>query len=327
MSQSLPLVSVVTPTYNCATYLIETIESVLAQGYPNLEYIVLDDGSTDNTREILQGYTGRIIWESHENMGEQRTTNKGWEMATGEYIVTLSADDPILPGLIHAAVAFMEKHPDILVAYPGWKVIDEHSKQIREPAMFDYDYLNMLRWQHCFPGPGSFIRRKAFELEPVKRDPSYRYIGDFEYWMRLGLHGQFGYIPQVLATWRQHSAGTTAGVLSNNPRKAAEHVQAVINLYQRPDLPEAARQIRDEVFGTVYYIAGLRCLPNYRGQARRYFLRSLWHCPFKSLKNPLPGYSRSWRVMLETILLPQFARNLIRPMWRSLKSRTRSGAA
>ena len=79
-----PLVSFITATYNTAPYLRETIDSILAQTYPNIEYIVLDDGSTDDTLNILKSYGDRIQWESHPNMGETRTVNKGFDMAKGD---------------------------------------------------------------------------------------------------------------------------------------------------------------------------------------------------------------------------------------------------
>src|SRR6476620_5979365 len=79
-----PLVTFITPTYNAAHFLPETIDSILVQTYPNIEYIVLDDGSTDNTVEILKSYGDRIMWESHPNMGETRTINKGYSMAKGD---------------------------------------------------------------------------------------------------------------------------------------------------------------------------------------------------------------------------------------------------
>src|SRR5213080_4739493 len=78
-----PLVSVITPSYNRADYLPETIESVLSQDYPNFEYIVLDDGSTDNTCEVLERYSHQLKWETHPNMGETLTVNKGLKMARG----------------------------------------------------------------------------------------------------------------------------------------------------------------------------------------------------------------------------------------------------
>src|SRR3972149_444079 len=129
---SMPLVSIVTPTYNRASYLSETIESVLNQSHRNIEYIVLDDGSTDDTRHVLEKYGKRLIWESHTNIGEARTVNKGWRMAHGEFVVVVNSDDPILPSMVEAGVAFMRERPQVLVAYPDWLEIDEHSRVIRK---------------------------------------------------------------------------------------------------------------------------------------------------------------------------------------------------
>lgn len=90
------LVSVVTAAYKAAPYLQETIESVLDQVYPLIESIVLDDGFTDGTRELIAGYGGRLTWDSHPNMGEARTVNRGFRMSHGDPIAVISADDPLL---------------------------------------------------------------------------------------------------------------------------------------------------------------------------------------------------------------------------------------
>ena len=141
MVDTLPLVTIITPAYNRAGYLDETIQSILNSDYPNIEYIVLDDGSKDNTREVLGKYKGRIVWETHPNMGETRTVNKGLNMAHGEIIAVINSDDPLLPGAISAAVAFMQSRPDILVAYPDWDFLDRDSKVTGHHQVPDYNYV------------------------------------------------------------------------------------------------------------------------------------------------------------------------------------------
>src|SRR5258705_13925027 len=108
----LPLVSVVTPTYNRAPFLVETIESVLAQTYSNIEYIVVDDGSTDNTPEILESYANNLVWVAQSNAGETPTVNRAWSMTHGEYIMNVNSDDPIPPHLVETLVAYMQEHPE-----------------------------------------------------------------------------------------------------------------------------------------------------------------------------------------------------------------------
>ncbi len=160
-AKSLPLVSVITPAYNRAAYLDETITSVLSQDYPNLEYIILDDGSTDNTREVVLQYSNKVIFNSHPNMGETRTVNKGLEMARGEIVGVVNSDDPLLPDAVKEIVGTMMKEPDMIVAYPDWDMIDSTGDKIGHRQTFDYDYVSMVRWFHCVPGPGAFFRRSV----------------------------------------------------------------------------------------------------------------------------------------------------------------------
>src|SRR5439155_19151445 len=113
---ALPLVSIVTPAYNQAEYLPETIESVLAQDYPNIEYIVLDDGSTDDTSKVLERYTGRLRWERHENIGQSRSLNKGWSMSRGDLLGYISSDDRLKKDCISRLVAALQAQREAVVA-------------------------------------------------------------------------------------------------------------------------------------------------------------------------------------------------------------------
>src|SRR5712675_288459 len=112
-----PLVSIVTPTFNQADFLRDTLDSVLAQDYPNIEYLVIDDGSTDATPAILGEYTGRVEWESQANMGQTPTINKGWERSNGDIITWLNSDDTFLPGAVSKAVSYLEAHPDVGIIF------------------------------------------------------------------------------------------------------------------------------------------------------------------------------------------------------------------
>src|SRR5216683_2474775 len=115
-----PLVSLVTPAYNQAQYLEQTIESVLSQDFHSFEYVVLDDGSTDATRDVLGRYTGRLRWETHANMGQARTLNKGWHMSSGDIVGYLSADDILYPGALTALVQALEERSCAVMVYPNY---------------------------------------------------------------------------------------------------------------------------------------------------------------------------------------------------------------
>ena len=302
---TLPLVSIITPAYNRAGYLKETIESVLQQDYPRIEYIVLDDGSTDNTREVLEKYTGRLIWETQGNMGETRTVDKGWTMAHGEIMAVVNSDDPLLPGAVSAAVAFMESHPDILVAYPDWNMIGPNSEFREHYQVREYDYLYMLRRHHCTPGPGAFIRRKAFEMTGM-RDPEFRYVADFEYWLRLGLYGKFARIPKTLATWRVHP--DAASLSSKGTTMSEEHIRLMEKFYSRPHLPQEVVKVRAEAFSSAHLVAVVVCGPA-RLEARKHLIKSIRYNPLSFLLH----FDRLTFALV--ITLPKPLGDLLRKIW------------
>jgi glycosyltransferase involved in cell wall biosynthesis len=245
-------VTVVTPTYNGSRYLRETIESIQAQDYPNVEHIVLDDGSTDETSQVLAEFAGALRVERHENMGQVLTVNRGFSLAAGEIVVVVCDDDPLLPGVISAGVEALERRPDLVVAYPDWNLIDEHGDVVEVIRTWDYSYTRMLREHYCVPGPAAFIRRRLID-RIGGRDPQFRYVHDFEFWLRAGLVGPFGRIPEVLATFRVHSAQLSA---QEGPAMAAEHIAMIEKLYAQPDLPSDVRRARRQAFSSAYYIAG-----------------------------------------------------------------------
>jgi glycosyltransferase involved in cell wall biosynthesis len=314
-NDSRPLVSVVTAAYNRDSFLPETIHSILSQSYPNIEYIVLDDGSTDDTREVLARYDARIRWESHPNMGESLTVNKGWSMARGELVVTVSSDDPVLPGLIESGAEFMLAHPQVLVAYPDWLMIDSKGKVLQEVKTNEYNYLNMIRWNRCYPGPGTFIRKKCFALAGM-RDPAYRLIGDFEFWMRLGLHGPFARIPHTLATWRQHPDAAT--VTGRGQALAKEHVRLMEEFFARNDLPPQVRALKAEATAVAYFMAGDACFARDYAQTQRYWRRCLRLAASCRMRLYPGGEPIHWREMLPRILLPEWLYGPLRSCRRYL---------
>ena len=265
-STTLPLVTIITPAYNRADYLQETIESVLQQDYPNFEYIVLDDGSKDNTVELLKKYTGRLIWESHENMGEIRTVNKAYGMAKGEYIAVINSDDPLLPGALTAVVETFLQNPDVLVVYPDWQYIDSDGKNVMEVSTPEYDYLEMLATHRCMPGPGTFVSSKALKLAGL-RDPQVKYISDFDLWLRMGLYGPFKRLPKTLATYRVHP--TSLSSTEQGRKMASEDIEMLDRLYRRKDLPKSVLKIKNKAYSWGHYHA---C--QVAGQAK---YTALWH--------------------------------------------------
>ena len=252
-------VSILTPVFNQARYIAETLDSVLSQGYPGLEYLVIDDGSTDDTPEILKTYSNRIKLETQPNMGETATVNKGVTMLSGEIVGVVNGDDPLLPGAIKAIAQRFIDEPDLAVVYPDWKMIDADGKLLEYRKIQDYDYANMVRSHNCLPGPGSFFRHDLF-LKLNGRDPNFRYVADFDFWLRAGLVGRFAHIPQTLATHRWYAGGTSSA--ARGAAMAEEHIRVINKLFSQPNLPTTVLSVKNEAFSTANFTAGVCCGEN-----------------------------------------------------------------
>jgi glycosyltransferase involved in cell wall biosynthesis len=206
-SGDLPLVTLITPAYNQADYLAATIESVLAQDYPAIEYIVLDDGSTDRTPEVLKAYDGRVRHERHANMGQSATLNKGWGMSNGVYLGYLSADDLLVRDSISRLVAALEDEQDCVLAYGNFDLIDSRGKVVKklEPSRFSLRELN--EDLICHVGVGALFKREVFD-RCGGWNTELRKIPDFEYWLRASNLGSFHHVDALVGLYRVHEEST-----------------------------------------------------------------------------------------------------------------------
>lgn len=274
-----PLVTIITPAYNRESLVAETIESVLNQEYPCIEYIVLDDGSTDGTLEVIKRYDGRLRWMSHPNMGETRTVNKGFKLAHGEIIGVVNSDDPLLPGAVNVLVTALLDNPEVAVVYPDWLIIDEKGKMLQKMSSPDFTgAADMIRRHHCLPGPAAFIRRTLLE-RMGGRDPQFRYVGDLEFWFRAVLVAPFCRVPETLATFRVHS--DSASVNAKGEAMAHEHIKLIDMFFARADLPVEIAALRCEALSSAAFIAGCHCSRWDVGGKLRYFWQALKLSPGK----------------------------------------------
>ena len=126
MKEELPLVSVVTPSYNKGAFIEETILSVKNQTYPRIEHIIIDGGSTDNTIDVIKKYEGtyNMHWVSEPDNGQSDAVNKGWRMARGEILGWLNSDDTYMPWAVETAVKFLTGHPNVSVVYGNCNIIN-----------------------------------------------------------------------------------------------------------------------------------------------------------------------------------------------------------
>jgi glycosyltransferase involved in cell wall biosynthesis len=202
-----PLVSIVTPSYHQSRYIADTIRSVLQQDYPNLEYLVMDGGSTDGTAEILQQYGDRLVWFSEKDGGQADAINKGLGMARGEILGWLNSDDTYEPGAIGKIVQYFETHPEVGLVYGEGILVDAEGQRIgRYPTEpFDAQRLSEV----CFIcQPTVFFRADVFrQAGPL--DANLKYCLDYEYWIRVARQYHIGYLNAELATSRLHARTKT----------------------------------------------------------------------------------------------------------------------
>lgn len=265
------LVSIVIPVFNAADYLREAIDSVLGQDYSNVELIVLDDGSTDNSVEILKSYPeGLFHWESHSNIGQSATMNKGWSMARGDVLSYLSADDALLPGAVTRSVESLDNHENVVMTYCDYMLMDANSADIRRVYAPEFDYKKMLSDIVVQPGPGVFFRRTAFK-KIGGWNSSYRQVPDLEYWLRLGLEGDFLRIPEVLAKFRVHDGSQT--YMESSVEKAEECVRLIDDYFKNSALPDTIRALEDRSKGNAHLFV-----------ARMHLRAGRYHAMFNHLK-------------------------------------------
>ncbi len=202
-----PLVTIVTPSYNMARYLPETIASVLSQDYPRTEYIVMDGGSTDGSLEILRGHETRLRYFSRKDKGPADAIHQGFAEGSGEILAWLNADDTYFPGAVRKAVDFLQAHPEIDVVYGEGYWIDENGNPITRYPTLPFDARVLER--DCFIcQPASFFRASVYRKCGLDADLGLSF--DYDLWIRMAKQGaRFASIPDYLANSRMHRGAKT----------------------------------------------------------------------------------------------------------------------
>lgn len=196
-------ISIVTPSYNQGEFLGRTIESVLSQNWPTLEYLIIDGGSTDSTIGILRNYGNRIKSIYQIDLGHAERINKGLEASTGEIIGWLNPGDIYFAGAAESVISYFSDHPDIDVVYGMADYIDVNDKPLEPYPTEPWDLVR-LKWTCFLCQPAVFFRRSVVERNDLL-DMKLKYCLDYEYWLRLGSAGvRFGYLEAKLAGSRVH---------------------------------------------------------------------------------------------------------------------------
>lgn len=208
MSQNaLPKVSIVTPSFNQAPFLEQTLRSVLEQDYPNLEYIVIDGGSSDGSLEIIHKYADRLAyWQSQPDQGQTDAINQGFARASGEILAWLNSDDLLLPGAVSAAVRALHEHPEAAMVYGDALLINAEGKTIGKFPAAQTDYRKLRRGYVHIPQQASFFRADLWQ-QVAPLDVSFYFAMDYDLWVRLAALAPLVYVPEFWAAFRLHGAG------------------------------------------------------------------------------------------------------------------------
>ncbi|WP_248927713.1 glycosyltransferase family 2 protein [Paenibacillus hamazuiensis] len=205
-----PLVSIITPSFNQGKYIRETIESVLAQEYPNIEHIIIDGGSSDETLGILHSYSylgERFRFVSEPDRGQAHAINKGLAMAKGSIIGWLNSDDTYMPWSVGKAVQAFHDHPEWGMVYGRGNYTDEHDRIIVAHPVEAFSKRRL--FEACIIcQPAAFIRKSTF-LDVGGVDESYYFCMDYDLWMRIAKKYTIGDIQECLAHAKWHSEGKT----------------------------------------------------------------------------------------------------------------------
>jgi len=202
-------VSIITPSYNQGKYIERTIESVLNQDIANLEYIIMDGGSTDETIDVIKKFGDRLIWKSEKDKGQTDAVNKGIKEATGDIVGWLNSDDIYYDGAIKKTLKIFEDNPEITVVYGNANHIREDNSII-EPYYtedFNYDRLKDI----CYICQPALFFRKSLIEKYGHLDDTLQYCMDYEYWLRLGKGEVFYHLNELIAGSRLYNDNKTLG--------------------------------------------------------------------------------------------------------------------
>lgn len=210
MSMQDPLVTIVTPSYNQGRFIRDTIESVLTQDYPYIEYIIMDGASKDETAEVVSGYADRVQFISEPDRGQSHAINKGFAMAHGEIVAWLNSDDVFLPGAIRHAVEAFKANPRAGVVYGEGYQIDEFGGiKSRFPFTQHHDLFKLAYASDYILQQTAFFRKAALDaVGPVRED--LHYVMDWEIFIRLAKRFDFVVLKEFMGSLREYGAAKTS---------------------------------------------------------------------------------------------------------------------
>jgi glycosyltransferase involved in cell wall biosynthesis len=273
-----PRISIITPSYNQAQFLEQTIRSVLLQGYPNLEYIIIDGGSIDGSIDIIKKYEPWLFyWVSETDNGQSDAINKGWSRATGEILAWINSDDSYEINALKIVAEYFMNHDDVDMVYGDCNIIDEAGQFMEKCPTMDFDFGALVCNKWFISQQSTFVRRKVLEtIGGLKED--LHLVLDWELWLRIALNGfRIVYLRHTLANFR---IWTNAKTSSMSERSGEEKIMVLNDLFRDADLLPKIYPFKKVAYYRVYRFAGIACYRNnHRKKTLLYLLKSIRYCP------------------------------------------------
>lgn len=216
-----PRVSVVLPTYNQAQYLPDALDSIFDQTWDDYELIVVNDGSTDETPDILRAYQDRQVFTviHQENQKLPRALNTGFRQARGEYLTWTSSDNVMLPQMLEVLVDALDRHPQVGLVYADWEVIDEAGRPLGAVQTLDFDRHLLMRMNYV---NACFLYRRTCQEAVGLYDPAYQQAEDWEYWWRVASTFPLMHVRRSLYRFRVHEQSLSKSEVLAHPRGLSE---------------------------------------------------------------------------------------------------------
>ena len=280
-----PLVSIITPSFNQAQFLEQTITSVLSQDYPLIEYLVVDGNSTDGSQAIIKKYQKEFAWwVSESDCGQAEAVNKGLKRAKGEIVAWLNSDDYYLPGAVTKAVVAFGKHPSSSIIYGDVLALNAKGRQINKLHYPQWNLVDLMEF-NIIGQPSVFIRREVLDQAGFL-DESLHYMLDHQLWLRLAYQAPVQYLPELLSAAHFHRK-------SKNVAKASafgeEAYRIIAWMQNSPEFKTLYEKNKNKIWAGAHRINARYLLDGEQPWAA---FKSYLQCIFADLPTALPEWYR-----------------------------------